>query len=142
MTVDKEVAMKLWQDIFGNQLWAQDCFGTWMYREDYGKRDVLRNNRPNGTGKSFNYGWAVDHIMPKSQFPNEKDADFFNNFEPMHFLNNEKKSDKISFEINGAHYQVVKCEICQKYGLRGYGIKNIESNLRVDWKFTQNMYYR
>ena len=142
MTINREVAMKLWRDIFGDKLWAQDCFGTWMYRDDYGNHEKTRNNRPGGNGKTYYYGWDVDHIMPRSNFKNESDADFFNNLEPLHFLNNQKKADKTSFEINGLNYSVVECEICRKNGLKGYGIKNISSNIRVDWKYSFNLYYR
>ena len=141
MVVDKKIALKLWADVYGNQKWAQDCFGVWMCRDDYGDTERTRNNRPGGTGSSFNYGWTVDHIMPISKFESEEEGTFWNNLEPMHYLNNEAKSDKTSFNINGVDYQVVKCKICSAHSKKGYGIQNRATGQRVDWKFTLNSYY-
>jgi len=141
MTIDRSVAMKLWKDIFGDAMWAQDCFGTWMYRDDYGVFDKARTNRPGGTGKAYVYGWEIDHIMPISKFKDSANANYFNNLEPLHFINNRKKADNTSFEINGISYSVVKCDICSKHGTEGYGIVNNSKNKRVDWKYTKNLYY-
>ena len=140
MTVSREIAMKLWTDVFGNVLWAVDCFGTWIYRDDYGKTDIFRK-RPGGTGKEYNYGWSVDHIMPVSKFANESEATFWNNLEPMHHSNNLAKGEKTSFILNGNNYQVVRCEICKRHGQLGYGIKSVELGKRIDWKYAKNSYY-
>ena len=40
MTIDKETAIKLWNDVFGNVHFAQDCFGTWMCRDAYSNECV------------------------------------------------------------------------------------------------------
>lgn len=141
MLVDKKIAMKLWKDVFGNSLWAVDCYGTWMYRDDYGKTNIKRNNRPNGTGDSYTYGWTVDHIRPVNKFESEEKATFWNNLEPIHYSNNAAKGDKISFNINGVDYQVVRCEICKSNHQLGYGIKNVATGQRVDWKYRTNSYY-
>lgn len=142
MEVNKDLAMKLWNDIFGNKEWAQDCYGTWMYRDDYGDSEKTRNNRPNGTGKFYLYGWEIDHIRPKSDFKNESDSNFFNNFEPVQILNNRKKKDSYpSFTIDGRNYKVVECDICSRNGEKGYGIFDVNLGKRIDWKYTKNMYY-
>lgn len=141
MTISKDIAIKIWEDVFGDTLWAQDCFGTWMYKHDYGEIDITRKNRPGGTGKEYNYCWTIDHIRPVNSFDSESEATFWNNLEPMHRSNNIQKSDKESFEINGNNYQVVKCEICSSNGIRGYGIKNQKTGERVDWKYRKNSYY-
>lgn len=72
----KQMALKLWDDIFDKALWAQDCYGTWVYRNDYGDHETTRK-RPGGSEKKYNYGWEVDHIKPKSSFKDESDADLF-----------------------------------------------------------------
>lgn len=92
MTIDKNLAMKLWYDIYGNTDWANDCFGTHIYKYDYGVYDKERI-RPNGTGKRYNYGWDIDHIRPKSSYNNENEASFYNNLQPLHHSNNIEKSD-------------------------------------------------
>lgn len=136
----KEEALEIWDDIYGDELWAQDCFGTWIYRNDYGKYDTYRKRRK-GTNKEYNYCWEIDHIMPKSKFVDQEDADFLNNYEIMHHLNNKRKSDNTNFEINGIKYKVVSCEICKKHNLDGYGIENCKTNKRVDWKYIRKAYY-
>ncbi len=142
MSVDKNNAMKLWQDVFGNVLWASDCFGTYIYKDDYGDYDKQRI-RSNGTGKSFNYGWDVDHIRPKSNFQNENDADFWNNYEPMHRENNVAKSDAYPhFEIKNLKYKIVTCDVCAAKGYKGYGILSETSGKRIDWKGTKNRCYK
>jgi hypothetical protein len=141
MTIDRELAMKLWRDIFGSEKWAQDCFGTWMYRDDYGDHEKTRNDRPGGTGKYYSYGWDIDHIRPQSNFARGENPDFLNNFEPMQYINNARKSDSINFEINGIKYQVIVCDICKAHGKNGYGIVRISDGRRVDWKGAQNKYY-
>ncbi|MDR0832128.1 MAG: hypothetical protein LBM99_04465 [Bacillales bacterium] len=136
MSVNRELALKLWNDVYGNNLWVTDCFGTWIYRDDYGDINTTRI-RPNGDGKRYNYGWNIDHIFPISR--NGKDA--MNNYEPMHHLNNKAKSDDLNFNINGKPYQVIKCDICGANGLYGKGIKDQQTNKRVDWKGVQGRYY-
>lgn len=127
MNIDRDVAMKLWRDAYGTALWARDCFGTYIYRDDYGDYETTRI-RPGGTGRRYHYGWDVDHIRPKSNFANELDADFWNNLQPLHHSNNQEKSDCYPyFKINGCQYQVVR----DNHG--GYGIVD-SSGHRIDWK--------
>lgn len=141
MTIDRNTAMKLWNDVFGNQLWASDCFGIYIYRDDYGDYDKKRLS-PSGSGKSFNYGWDIDHIRPKSDYVNQNDADFWNNFEPMHHSNNQEKYDNYpQFTIGSTQYKVVNCDVCQSYGVKGYGIVNVSTQQRVDWKGVQRRCY-
>ena len=127
MTIDKDLAMKLWGDVYGNVLWATDCFGTYIYRDDYGDYDKKRL-RPNGTGKYFNYGWDVDHIKPKAAFSNENNATFMNNLQPLHHSNNLEKSDGYpTFTVKNQPYRIVS----DNHG--GYGIIDKYGH-RVDWK--------
>lgn len=134
MVVSQKIAMKLWRDVFGeNTIWIRDCFGTWMHRDDYGDTEKVRR-RPNGDNVDHVYGWTVDHIMPEAK----GGKDTWNNFEPMHFINNSKKKDDISFKIGDIPYQVIKCDLCPSYG---YGIKNQITGDRVDWKGIQRRWY-
>lgn len=140
--MEKEEALKIWDGVFGDKKWATDCFGTWMYRDDYGDTEKTRNNRPGGDGKNHTYGWEIDHIRPKSDFKNESDANFNNNYEPMHWNNNRSKADNYpGFKINDVEYKVVRCDICSNHGLLGYGIKNADGT-RIDWKGSTNRYYK
>lgn len=139
--MERVEALKIWDAIFGNNtLWAKDCFGTWMYREDYGKTETVRV-MPNTDGKKYHFGWEIDHIRPKSSFENEKNADFLNNYEPMHWQNNRDKADAYPhFIIDEEQYRVVKCRVCSSNGFHGYGIIN-QNDERVDWKGRMGKYF-
>lgn len=142
MSVDRNTAMRLWQDVFGSNIWGQDCFGSWMYRDDYGDKDKLRVG-PSGLGRPYNYGWDVDHIRPISDFNIEQAAHFMNNYEPMHHTNNARKSNFYPhFAIGRERYMIVKCSICNAHEVPGYGIIKISSDTRVDWKGVKNKYYQ
>lgn len=139
--MEKEEALALWDAIYGeNNKWQTDCFGIWMYRDDYGDVNTTRK-RPGGDGKNHSYGWEVDHIRPKSDFKNESDANINNNYEPMWWGNNRDKTDNYpQFIIDGKSYSVVKCDICSKHGLLGYGIADKSGN-RIDWKAKMGKYF-
>ena len=139
--MEREDALALWDAIFGKGVkWRGDCFGTWMYRDDYGDIETTRI-RPGGDGKKHSYGWEVDHIRPKSDFENESEADLNNNYEPMWWGHNREKADNYpQFAIDGKDYTVVRCDICSKHGLLGYGISDKNGN-RIDWKAKQGKYF-
>lgn len=135
MIIDKETAMKVWNDFFGDKEWVQDCFGTWMNKNAYSNEKVLLI-RPGNTEK-YDYSWNIDHIRPKATYDNEDEADFYNNLEPMQRQNNLSKSDDYPiFTINEKKYKVVKCE-----GKKAYGIVN-DKGERIDWKGVNNRYYK
>ena len=131
--MEKEKALKLWDVIFGEKTkWATDCFDTWIYRDDYGEIEKKRL-RPGNTNE-YKYGWEIDHIRPKSDFGENADPDLYNNYEIMHWNNNRTKGDNYpQFTIEGKEYKVVKCDICEKNNLKGYGIVDSD-NKRIDWK--------
>lgn len=139
--MEKDKALELWDAIYGpNHKWQTDCFGTWMYRDDYGDTETKRL-RPNGKGKKYNYGWEIDHIRPKSDFADEKSADLLNNYEPMHWSNNREKADDCpQFNVDGKNYTIVKCDICGSHGLKGYGIVDLNGK-RIDWKGRFGKYF-
>lgn len=133
--VNEERAKKLWEDVHGNKEWAKDCFGTWMHRDAWSNESVIK--RMPGDSKRYDFSWNVDHIRPKSDFDNELDSNFFNNYEPMQRLNNNQKADNYPhFEVGGVRFKVFKQE--EYYG---YGIKNELSGTKVDWKSVQGRYY-
>ena len=134
MNIDKQTALKIWDDVFGNVRFAQDCFGTWMCRDAYSNECVSMLD-PKGSGKKYDYSWNLDHIRPKASFAKETDADFFNNLEPMHRQNNLEKSDNYPhFKIDGSQYKVVSNE------KGGYGIVN-SFGRRIDWKKDGRYYH-
>lgn len=140
--MEKDKALEIWDAIYGkNNYWQFDCFGTLMYRDDYGNPDFARIV-PSGGSIKYRCGWEIDHIRPKNDFKNEKDANFYNNYEPMQCDNNREKADRYPhFKLGGRIYRIVKCNICSSNGYKGYGIID-EDNQRVDWKGKTQKYFR
>ena len=140
--MEKEKALEIWDAIYGkNTLWQYDCFGTLMYRDDYGDTNISRVV-PEDRSTKYRCGWEIDHIRPKSDFANESDSNFYNNYEPMHCDNNREKADGYPhFNIGEDTYRVVKCNICSSNGFKGYGIID-ESGNRIDWKGKMQKYFR
>ena len=137
--MEKEDALKLWEAMFGQAEWVQDCFGVWMNKNDYGDTEKKRI-RPGNT-KSYSYGWEIDHIRPKSDFGENADPDLYNNYEIMQWNNNRTKADNYpQFEIDKKKYKVVVCNICKSANLKGYGIEDSNGN-RIDWKGKHNRYF-
>lgn len=127
MTIDKELALKLWNIIYGDKRFVQDCLGTWICRDAYSNEVVSMRDHEGGS-KFYDYSWNIDHIRPKASFVNENDADDYNNFELIHRQNNLQKSDDYpEFTVNNKKYRVVK----NNNG--GYGIVN-SNGIRIDWK--------
>ena len=127
MAIDKKLAMKLWNDIYGNQRFVIDCFGTWICKDAYSNEPVSMKDHLGGS-KYYDYSWNVDHIRPKSTFSSESLADNLNNLELIHRQNNLAKSDNYPhFDIGNQKYHVVQ----DPNG--GYGIAN-SYGIRVDWK--------
>ena len=131
--MEKEKALELWDVIYGKgTVWATDCFGTWMCRDDYGDTEKKRE-RPGNTDE-FEYGWEIDHIRPKSNFGENADPDLLNNYEIMHWRNNRGKGDNYpQFSVGDKTFKVIKCDICESNDLKGYGIVDSD-NKRIDWK--------
>jgi hypothetical protein len=60
-----------------------DACGAWMCRTEYGSRDA-------------ELGWEIDHIFPQS----EGGGDEIDNLRPLHFQNNIKKSNELSWDAS------------------------------------------
>lgn len=141
MKITKELALSIWEDIYGDEKYARDCFGVWMHRDDYGEKEVERL-RPDGDGLFHNYGWELDHIRPQSSFARSEEADFKNNLEPVHHHNNKLKSNKYpNFEIGEKVYKIIECRICKMNSVEGYGLLDLKTRKRVDWKGKKRSYY-
>ena len=139
MDINEELAMKIWNDVFGaDKTMVLDCYGTYICKFDYGNHTKKRQA---SDGRMYFYGWDLDHIRPRSSFSQPDAGDLLNNLEPVHWLNNQEKSDSYPvFTIGGRSYQIVKCKMCAQEGEEGYGILD-EQNQRVDWKGVSKRFY-
>ena len=98
MKLNRENAMKLWQEHYGYAWMARDFHGRLMYRDRYGddtyQTDIF--------GNRICYGWNIHHILPRAcGGTNEK-----HNLICTNILTNEEAEDKITFWIEDRLYQV------------------------------------
>jgi hypothetical protein len=129
MTINKEIALKLWDHRYGSDtVFAEDCYGTYMCREDYGIEPGTKTRvRPGGSGKEYFYGWNIDHIKPADK----GGTDDPQNLELVHYNHNgPDKSDDTKYTIDGKEYKIV----VDPFYENGYGIYSVQDGMRIDWK--------
>jgi hypothetical protein len=81
---------QFWEEEFGDKNESHDFAGRAVRKSEYGVRT--------------DYGWTVDHILPLAL----NGPDNWENYQITHFLTNEEKADKNTFEANGKYFQVKK----------------------------------
>ena len=92
MELNKEAALKLWNERYGKQTQTKKDFaGRTMSKGLFGRTD----------SKS---GWTLDHRQPKSLGGTNKKC----NIEIVNHVTNTEKADKTTFEANGKMFQVQK----------------------------------
>jgi hypothetical protein len=79
-----------WEKEFGNRNEAFDFAERLIRKNEYGKRSE--------------YGWTIDHILPEAR----NGPDKWENIQIVHFVTNEEKADKNTFETNGKYFQIKK----------------------------------
>lgn len=73
------------------------------------------HKRPGGDGKSYSYGWEIDHIRPKSDFKNESDAHIYNNYELCSEIIIAKKRKTIfNLQYMAKHIPLLSAKYVQK----------------------------
>ena len=110
-TITKDYAIELWKKRFGDVRFAKDCFGSWICIDDYNDFSMKRTR--DGNNKEFNYGWSIDHILPKSL----GGKDYENNLEIIHCYVNLIKSDSLTFDFKGKTFYVKKVDGKAYYGI-------------------------
>ena len=60
MKINKTNALRLWEERYGNKLFAEDFHGNLMCKEGYGDPDY----RVYRWGKTIYCGWNIHHILP------------------------------------------------------------------------------
>ena len=103
-TISRDYAMKLWKKRYGDKKYVRDCFGVWMYVDDYNDLSTKRSRLDNG--KQYNYGWSIDHILPKAKGGKDND----NNLEIMNAKMNIIKSDNLEITFGNGKFFVRKID--------------------------------
>lgn len=94
MDLNKETAMRLWNQSFGKETKATDFSGRIIAKGAYNDRNS-------------EYGWNVDHILPQSK--GGKTADY--NLICCHILTNDEKADSFPcFNANGNAFEIIKVQ--------------------------------
>ena len=120
--ISKDYALRLWKKRYGGQDYVRDCFGVWIFRDDYNDPSTKRSRLNNG--KMFHYGWAIDHIYPKSQGGNDND----NNLEIMHIETHLLKADSLVILYKHKPYQVRRIEGKRHYAIFDEEGKKVSRN--------------
>jgi hypothetical protein len=82
-----------------DEFWIHE-FGSSGYATDFAGRRIKRIEY----GKDSEFGWSIDHILPKKA--SVKSPDNITNLQITHFRTNQEKADKITFKIDDTLYQV------------------------------------
>ncbi len=97
MKINRENALRLWDQRYGPVKTARDFHGRVMYREAYGDRDFTLSGlclEP--------CGWNIHHILPVAL----GGTDEASNLICTNIATNEAAGDKITFQIDNSLYQV------------------------------------
>ncbi len=100
MKINKTNALRLWEERYGNKLFAEDFHGNLMCKDGYGDPDyhVYR------WGKTIYCGWNIHHILPVAHGgTNAK-----HNLICTNIVTNEKAGNRITYRIDNVLYQVQK----------------------------------
>lgn len=119
MKISKATALRLWDERYGNTLWAEDFDGGLMHRDAYNNREVsavrtFGNQYALSTqlilrvsdDQKIYCGWNLHHILPKANGgTNAKD-----NLICANIITNDAAEDKTTFWIDDRNYQVQRNE--------------------------------
>lgn len=107
MRINKENALRFWDEYFGNVRYAEDFHGNLMCRDGYGDEDFFVLN----LSEKVYCGWNIHHILPR-RFggTNEK-----SNLICTNIYTNRMAEDKITYWIDDTLYQVQRIRGTQEY---------------------------
>jgi hypothetical protein len=118
-SINREEALKIWEQVYGKKEMAEDCFGTKIIKEDYEDYDRVRKA---DDGNEYTYAWTV--VFKKPSIYGGKQINF--NLQIVHLNYKNIMRDNIKFEINGKKYMV-------KNDKKGYPrIIDILTNTAID----------
>ena len=101
MKINKQNAMKLWRERYGDNNDVCDYAGRPMFFLHYNDRESK-------------YGWNIDHILPQDR----NGTDDVDNLIICNIQTNDEKANKTTFEANHKKFQVKKIE--GKYRICGH----------------------
>ena len=107
MKIDREHAMKLWQERYGFAWYARDFHGNLMQRDRYGDP----NARVLGLRGPEYVGWNLHHILPRAHGGTNE----AHNLICTNIRTNEAAEDKITFWIDDCRYQVRRIPGTREY---------------------------
>lgn len=94
MEINRENAMRLWEQRYGKETRVNDFAGREMDKGAYDQR-------------GSKYGWNLDHILPKSRGGKDTES----NLICCHIATNDEKADKFPcFTANGKRFEIVKVQ--------------------------------
>lgn len=98
MRINKENALALWEERYGNAVDVVDFTGRPINKGYYNSRQPAQGR----DGVVRNYGWNLHHILPQALGGNDDEQ----NLEIVNIITNDEAEDKTSFVANGEQYQI------------------------------------
>lgn len=102
MKICKTNALRLWNEHYGDAMFALDFHGNLMCRKGYGNDHYYIKNR----GERVYCGWNIHHILPLVHGGTNEKA----NLLCTSIYTNEEADDKITYWIDDNLYQVQRKE--------------------------------
>lgn len=107
MKINRENALRLWEEYFGNVELAEDFHGNLMCKYAYSDKDyfVCRG------GRKIYCGWNIHHILPKAN----GGTNVKSNLVCTNIDTNRQAEDKVTFWIDDCLYQVRRIPNTREY---------------------------
>lgn len=122
MNLSEDTIRDIWIKRYGNNAWAKDCYGAWIYFYDRGRECKPRTN-PDGVIEPC--GWEIDHIYPESKGGTNNEY----NLEFAYGYFNSLKADQLRYKLTGNTIFSIR----KRPYKNGYGIYNESKQKFVDW---------
>ena len=107
MKITHSNALRLWEQRYGNAMFAEDFHGNLMYRDAYGDDEYFVMNY----GTRIYCGWNVHHILPVAL----GGTNAVSNLTCTNIATNAAAENKITFWIDDCLYQVKRIRGTQNY---------------------------
>lgn len=107
MRINKENALRFWEENYGNVKYAKDFHGNLMYRDGYGNEEFYVMG---WCGKIY-CGWNIHHILPRRFGGTNAKT----NLICTNIYTNQMAEDKITYWIDDTLYQVQRIRGTQEH---------------------------
>lgn len=133
MRINKENALRIWEENYGNAEYATDFHGNLMCKAGYGNEEFYAYY----CYRKVYCGWNIHHILPKgSGGTNAK-----SNLICTNIYTNKMAADKITFWIGDTLYQVQRVSGTREHEIVVLRKEKSENQSQTMWEWPRLMTY-